>query len=78
MDISKQEIHSPALGTPLAQGHDYHLQEKEGDVDVLGLHEGLPARLRFVHALRSGQVDLCIFLVVHVLVTPCVLDVVVR
>lgn len=56
--MSDQERCSPALGTPLAQGHDYHLQEKERNVYVLRLHEGLPPRLRFVHSLRSGQVDL--------------------
>lgn len=49
----------PALAASLAQGYDHHLQEKEGDVDVLRLHESLPPRLRFVHSLGSGQVDLC-------------------
>lgn len=53
--------YSPALGTPFAQGHDYHLQEKKRHVDVLRLHEGLPPRLRFVHSFRPGEVDLCKF-----------------
>lgn len=48
------------------QRDDDHLQEEKGNVDVLGLHKGLPSRFRLMHPFRPGKVNLCRVCHVHV------------